>query len=137
MKELKGDLLSIKTAARKLFFRSPEYSFMQIVYEKEQATKGPVKYMIRGPNIDWGVITLAPGESMTPHFHKEVEETFYILEGVTTILVKDKNQEIEAPAGTAIRLEPTEQHGLKNKGSIHTKMVFIKHIYRPVDKVDC
>lgn len=110
---------------------------MQIVKESEQIAKGPVKYMIRGPYIDWGVITLAPGESMAPHFHKEVEETFYIIEGVTTIIVKDKNQEIAAPAGTAIRLEPTEQHGLKNTGSIPTKMVFIKNIYRPTDKVDC
>jgi mannose-6-phosphate isomerase-like protein (cupin superfamily) len=110
---------------------------MQIVKEVEQEAKGPVKYMIRGPNIDWGVITLAPGESMTPHFHQEVEETFYIIEGTTTIVVKDKNKEIEAPAGTAIRLEPTEQHGLKNAGKIPTKMVFIKHIYRPKDKVDC
>jgi quercetin dioxygenase-like cupin family protein len=108
---------------------------MQIVKESEQAAKGPVKYMIRGPNIDWGVITLAPGEAMSAHFHNEVEETFYILEGTTTFFLKDKD--IDAPAGTAIRLEATESHGLKNNGTTATKMVFIKNIYRPNDKVDC
>ena len=108
---------------------------MQFVTEADMPAKGPVKYLIRGPHIDWGVITLAPGESMGGHFHQEVEETFYILEGTTTITVNGK--EVVCPKGSALRLDATEKHALKNAGTIPTKMVFIKHIYRPTDKVDC
>jgi mannose-6-phosphate isomerase-like protein (cupin superfamily) len=108
---------------------------MQIVYEKDLPGKDGVAYLIRGPHIDWGVITLQPGANLKPHYHKEVEETFYIIEGTTTFVFKDK--EFDAPAGTALRLEPTETHGLKNKGKTVSKMVFIKDIYRPDDKVSC
>jgi mannose-6-phosphate isomerase-like protein (cupin superfamily) len=108
---------------------------MQIVNEQEMPEKGGVRYIIRGPHIDWGVITLQPGQAMGPHLHNEVEETFYIMEGTTTFVLKDK--EYDAKAGTALRLEPTESHGLKNKGTTVTKMIFIKDIYRPDDKVNC
>jgi mannose-6-phosphate isomerase-like protein (cupin superfamily) len=109
--------------------------FMQIVNEKEIQAKDGVKYLIRGPNIDWGVITLKPGEKLSPHLHNEVEETFFVLEGTTTFILKEK--ELDGSAGMGIRLEPKESHGLKNKGTVPTRMVFIKHIYRPNDKINC
>jgi quercetin dioxygenase-like cupin family protein len=109
---------------------------MEIVYEKDKPGKDGIKYIIRGPNIDWGVITLEPNQNMSPHYHKEVEETFYIISGTFTFLIKDK-KELEAPAGTAIRFEATESHGFKNKGKTPAKCVFIKHIYKPDDKVAC
>jgi quercetin dioxygenase-like cupin family protein len=108
---------------------------MQVVNEKDITPKDGVAYLIRGPNIDWGVITLQPGQIHKPHLHNEVEETFYIIAGTTTFMLKDK--EFDAPTGTALRLEPKESHGLKNKGKEITKMVFIKHLYRPNDKVNC
>ncbi len=108
---------------------------MKIVKEQEQKNDGGVVYMIRGPQIDWGTITLQPGEEKGAHYHNELAETFYIMEGTTTFVLAD--QELDVPAGTAIRLTATESHGLKNKGEVATKMVFIKEEYKPEDKVNC
>jgi len=86
---------------------------MQIVKEGEMEEKGGVRYMIRGPDIDWGLISLTPGEEKPPHLHEHLAETFYVIEGVMTVEVGA--QEVDDPQGTAIRLTPHELHGLNNK----------------------
>lgn len=46
-----------------------------------------VKYLMRGPKIDWGVILLKPGQEMGEHGHEQVEETFYFLQGQAKMIV--------------------------------------------------
>ncbi|MHA1672397.1 MAG: cupin domain-containing protein [Promethearchaeota archaeon] len=108
---------------------------MQIVHEKDQEDKDGVKYMVRGPNIDWGTITLQPGQKKSAHFHEILAETFYVTEGVITFILNDQNIDIQA--GSAIRLEKTETHGLENRTVAPAKLIFIKEQYLPHDKVNC
>lgn len=106
---------------------------MQIV--KENPTES-VQYMIRGPNIDWGLITLQPGENKSPHYHEHLAETFYVIKGTMTFLLE--NREIDLSQGNAIRLEKNESHGLENRNKHeNAKILFIKERYLPDDKVNC
>ncbi|NLV74523.1 MAG: hypothetical protein GXY52_07555 [Chloroflexi bacterium] len=55
---------------------------MQFVRESDQPFRNGVsgvKYLMRGPLLDWGIILLLNGEQLSGHCHREVEETFYIL----------------------------------------------------------
>lgn len=108
---------------------------MQIVNEKDLKFTDGVKYMIRGPNIDWGILELEPGVTFAPHYHEEVEETFYILEG--TGIFKINGKEVNVEQGIALRLEPKESHGIINTSNAKLRMIFIKHVYKPKDKVMC
>ena len=65
-----------------------------------------VKYLMRGPSIDWGVILLKPGELMADkaHGHAEIDETFYFIEGKGQMIVNGKN--IDAPQGSVFLIEP-------------------------------
>jgi len=108
---------------------------MKIIFEDKINDDNGVKYMNRGPDIDWGLITLQPGQEKSPHFHEKMGETFYITEGTMTFVLKDK--EFNAPKGTAIRLEAFETHGLKNMTDSAAKLIFIKEKYLPKDKVNC
>jgi quercetin dioxygenase-like cupin family protein len=111
---------------------------MQKVRESEQAYRGGdsgVKYLMRGPRIDWGVILLLPGQTLGQHYHSEVEETFYVLQGQGTFLVN--GQEQPAVKGDAFRMEPTDRHDIRNDSAQPLKLVFIKCPYLPKDKVDC
>ncbi len=110
---------------------------MERVKESEQPFRGGdsgVKYLFRGPRVDWGVILLLPGQRLGGHYHNEVEETFYILEGQASFYVNDVRHSLVA--GDAIRLEAPERHDVVNKGDQPLKMVFIKCPYLPKDKVD-
>jgi quercetin dioxygenase-like cupin family protein len=105
-------------------------------YEKEyrEGDHG-VKYMFRGPRTDWGVILMLPDDRLGAHFHQEVEETFYLVEGTVKFYVNE--QEYQATAGDAFRLEPEDRHDIWNDSDEPAKFVFIKCPYLPQDKVTC
>jgi mannose-6-phosphate isomerase-like protein (cupin superfamily) len=110
---------------------------MQRVNEFElpfRAGDSGAKYLMRGPLLDWGVIVLRPGEKLAPHYHQEVEETFYVVQGQAMLTVGERD--FRAIAGDAYRLEPHEHHALANSGTDLLKVVFIKTPYLPDDKID-
>ena len=109
---------------------------MQKVHEREMEFRNGdcgVKYLVRGPKIDWGVILLKPGQAMGEHGHEQVEETFYFLEGTPTLIVDGK--EIHTEPGDAFRLQPPERHDIRNNASQPAKLIFIKCPYLPKDKI--
>jgi len=103
-------------------------------FEKEYRNgKSGVKYLFRGPNIDWGVIRFLPGEGLGRHRHEKVEETFYFRGDGGKILVNDSQYQIKA--GDAFRIEPGDVHDILNDTTHPMDLVFIKHIYAPDDKI--
>jgi len=110
---------------------------MQRVKESETAFRGGksgVKYLMRGPRIDWGVILLLPGERLNGHYHNEVEETFYVIGGEGIMVVNGK--ELAVSPGDVLRMEAHDRHEVRNTGAVDLKLVFIKCPYLPEDKVD-
>jgi len=101
--------------------------------EYRNRTSG-AKYLFRGPRIDWGLIRFLPREQLGAHFHEQVEETFYFMSGTGLFLVD--GLEYDVAPGDAFRLEPREVHNVINTGTVPLDAVFIKHTYRPDDKVD-
>jgi len=111
---------------------------MEIAYEQDKPFRGGtsgVKYLCRGPRIDWGVILFAPGEQLGRHVHREVEETFYFVEGAGgRVIINEREHPIRV--GMAVRVEPGEVHNIVNDTRTPLKAVFIKSPYNPSDKVD-
>ncbi len=95
-----------------------------------------VKYLMRGPSIDWGIIRLMPNEKMgeIPHGHEFIDETFYFMEGDGIMIIDDK--EYDAPEGSVFLCEPKEMHNIRNDSSDPIKIVFIKGEFRPNDKIE-
>ena len=109
---------------------------MQRVNEHECKFRGGdcgVKYIIRGPRIDWGIILLKPGQTMGVHGHREVEEIFYFIKGSPKMLVNDVEYRIKE--GDAFRIEPLEKHDIVNDTREEVKLIFIKTPYLPEDKI--
>jgi len=91
---------------------------------------------MRGPSIDWGLILLKPGESMASkaHGHKEVDETFYFVEGDGVMIID--GEDIVAPQGSVFLIEQNELHNIHNNSKKDLKIVFIKGEYKPEDKFE-
>ncbi len=94
---------------------------------------GP-KYLVRGPRHEWGVIYLRPGDSLSPHRHAMVEETFFFETGAPTFVVGGQPHRVRP--GDVFRLDPQETHTIVNDGDEPTRIVFIKCPYLPEDKED-
>jgi mannose-6-phosphate isomerase-like protein (cupin superfamily) len=109
---------------------------MERVNADKQAWRGGdsgVKYMMRGPRLDWGLVKFKPGEELGAHYHKAVEETFYFPEGAPKMIVA--GSEIRVRPGDAVRVEPGETHNIINDTFGDVTAVFIKCPYDPDDKV--
>ena len=110
---------------------------MQHVREQELSYRNGasgVKYLMRGPKIDWGVILLLPGQTLGGHYHEEVEETFYVIQGQGVFTVN--GEQLIASEGDVLYMEPTDTHAIANNTDQPLKMVFIKCPCLPDDKVD-
>jgi mannose-6-phosphate isomerase-like protein (cupin superfamily) len=94
---------------------------------------GP-KYITRGPNVDFGLVRLLPGEDFTTHFHNHLEEIFYTLRGECEIFIDEEKYMLKV--GDLVQVPPTCKHYLRNSGSELWDAVFVKSPYDPKDKVD-
>ena len=110
---------------------------MERVNENALAYRGGdsgVKYLFRGPKIDWGVILLLPGQTLGGHYHEQVEETFYFTRGTPLVVVNGEEHRVRV--GDAFRMEPGDVHNIVNDTDGPIDAVFIKSSYDPDDKVN-
>lgn len=89
---------------------------MFITNEKDHTFRrgksGP-KYFIHGPNLNFGICRVLPGEVFNAHKHEKMEESFYVLEGNPTFIIDGKKY-IGKP-GDFIHMDPGEIHLIKNE----------------------
>lgn len=66
---------------------------------------------------------LAPGQAVTPHFHRQTEEVYYILEGEGVMTVGTDRRAVTA--GDAILIPLDTVHSLENTGSRAMRIVLV------------
>ena len=94
---------------------------------------GP-KYLMRGPRMGFGVVVLKPGQDFNSHFHQQMEENFFILEGKLDFYINDKL--VTCKSGELIHVEPHETHYLINNYDMPAKAVFMLAPFYDNDKVE-
>ena len=92
-----------------------------------------VKYLFRGPKIDWGVLKFLPGQELGQHRHERVEETFFFTKGAALMVVNGTEYRIRE--GDAFRMEVGDVHNIVNETDGPVEATFIKSHYDPDDKV--
>jgi len=92
-----------------------------------------VKYLFRGPKLDWGVLRFLPGQELGTHYHERVEETFFFTRGTPLVVVNGEQYRVRV--GDAFRMEPGDVHNIINDTPEPIDAVFIKSEYLPKDKV--
>ena len=66
-------------------------------------------------------ITIVPGKSSLPHFHKDSDESYLILSGKAEMVIDSRR--FELLPGEAVLIEPNEVHQIFNAGQ--EDLVFI------------
>lgn len=109
---------------------------MEKFNEKDKTYKNGdwgTKYFVNGPHWEGGLLVFKPGQKLGEHFHREVEETFYFLEGSPAMIVN--GQEHRVRPGDVFNIAAGEKHDIINDTEQPIKAVFIKSPYRPNDKI--
>jgi quercetin dioxygenase-like cupin family protein len=110
---------------------------MYIVDEKDRQYRfgenGP-KYLMRGPLSNFAIVQFMPGQDFRAHYHKVMEENFYILEGTATIVVDGTPHSLTQ--GQFIHIEPEEVHYVINRSSSVMRMVSTLAPFQESDKIE-
>lgn len=110
---------------------------MFIIHESEREYRfgdsGP-KYLMKGPRMNFALVQFQAGQDFKAHYHKEMEENFFILEGEVDVVVDGTVHHLTP--GQLIHIEPGEIHYLINKYAGPVKMISTLAPFREVDKVD-
>lgn len=94
---------------------------------------GP-KYLLRGPKMNFALMRIKPGQDFAAHYHRVMEENFYILRGEVDIVVDGEAQRLKA--GQLLHLEPGEVHYIRNAGSEDAEMLAMLAPGQENDKVE-
>ena len=110
---------------------------MFIIHENEREFRfgdsGP-KYLMKGPRMNFAIVQFQAGQDFKAHYHNEMEENFFILEGEVDVVVNGAVHRLTP--GQLIHIEPGEIHYVINNSSSAVKMISTLAPYRDVDKVD-
>lgn len=90
-------------------------------------------YISRGPKTDVGIVVLPPGQDFPNHYHKELEESFFTLEGEVSLYVNGEKHHLQK--GDFFRCDPLEMHYFVNESQTPWKAIFVKAPYDPKDGV--
>ena len=101
--------------------------------EREHRHKdhGP-KYLEQGPRMNFGIVQLMPGNVVSPHVHKVMQESFFILQG--SVNMRIDGEDVKLVKGDYIHLEPGEVHKIWNDGDEILRMVVTAAPYVEGDK---
>ena len=66
---------------------------------------------------------LLPGQTVTPHRHREIEEVYYIIAGSGVMTVGDEQREVAA--GDAVFIPRGHRHTLANTGAEPIKLLLV------------
>lgn len=110
---------------------------MYIIDEKNEEYRfgdsGP-KYLMKGPRMNFALVQFQPGQNFKAHYHKIMEENFYIIDGEIDIVVDGKVNHLTK--GQFIHIEPGEIHYCVNNYDEPVKMVSTLAPYEKIDKFD-
>ena len=104
--------------------------------EYRHGDHGP-KYLEKGPRLNFGIVKLLPGNTVSPHVHHVMQESFFILEGCVTfyILREDGSwTKSSYKEGDYIHLEPGEVHKICNESDEVLRMIVTAAPYAEGDK---
>ena len=83
-------------------------------------THGP-KYLMEGPLSKFGIVKLLPKEVASPHYHKVMEENFFVLEG--SVCVQTDKETFTLTKGQFLNVPPTTPHKVYNPFDTELVMV--------------
>ncbi|MBQ9273227.1 MAG: cupin domain-containing protein [Succinivibrio sp.] len=92
---------------------------------------GP-KYLMKGPRMNFAIVQFQSGQDFPAHYHKIMEENFYILEGHIDIVVDEKVNHLGP--GDFIHIEPSEVHYCYNPYQEKIVMISTLAPYQESDK---
>jgi quercetin dioxygenase-like cupin family protein len=84
-------------------------------------------------NLEFGIAIFQPNQRVKKHFHEQVEEIFYVIEGEIRLLINN-TEEYPLKKGFVAHIPAKQVHALYNPSKMISKLVIVKSPSLPADK---
>lgn len=110
---------------------------MYIINEADREFRfgnGGPKYLMKGPRMNFAIVQFQPDQDFKAHYHRIMEENFYILDGEVDIVVDGVVNHMKP--GQFIHIEPNEVHYCINHYGRTVRMISTLAPFQEQDKVE-
>jgi quercetin dioxygenase-like cupin family protein len=73
-------------------------------------------------------LRISPTQKVPWHYHNNVQDTFYVLEGRLTLFLRDPKQEVQLGAGETFSVAPRRPHLVANRGETSATFLVLQGI---------
>jgi mannose-6-phosphate isomerase-like protein (cupin superfamily) len=88
-----------------------------------------VETVVRGSDVQARVFTLAPGEAIPWHFHRETPDHYFVLEGILSIFTRGRDVTARnLSAGRSDKVEPGTPYLIANGGDTDCRFLLIQGV---------
>ena len=88
-----------------------------------------VETVVKGSDVQARVFTLAPGEVIPWHYHRETTDHYFVLEGILSISTRERNATARTlSAGSSNKIAPGTPHLIANGGDTDCRFLLIQGV---------
>jgi len=69
------------------------------------------------PGFRINELQISPTQSVPWHYHSQVQDTFYVIEGEVTIYLREPEEEVRLGRGACYAVRPRRPHHVTNSGT--------------------
>ena len=88
-----------------------------------------VEPVIKGSDVQVRVFTLAPGEAIPWHYHRQSTDHYFVLEGVVSISTREPEITVTRfPVGSSHEIAPETPHSVGNDGDRDCRFLLVQGV---------
>jgi quercetin dioxygenase-like cupin family protein len=87
-----------------------------------------VETVVKGTDVQVRVFTLAPGETIPWHFHRDSTDHYFVLEGLLSISTRGPASTIELSIGQSDKVTPGTTHLIANGGEEDCRFLLVQGV---------
>ena len=85
-------------------------------------------YSAERPGFRIGELQLSPTQKVPWHFHNNIDDTFYVLDGSVRLFLREPNEEVELGPGESYRVKARRPHLVTNGGTTSTTFFILQGV---------
>ncbi len=89
-----------------------------------------IEPVVIGSDVQARLFTLAPGDRIPWHYHKESTDYYFVLEGTLTVFTREPEEMRTFGAGTDYKIAPETAHLITNNSTVDCRFLLLQGVGR-------
>jgi quercetin dioxygenase-like cupin family protein len=89
-----------------------------------------IEPVVIGSDVQARLFTLAPGDTIPWHYHKESTDHYFVLEGALTVFTREPEEVRAFGVGTGHKIAPGTAHLITNDSTVDCRFLLLQGVGR-------